>query len=231
MFSGIVEQLGEIISVTPRGRGKTLRIRSALPVSAEAGVGSADREQVGLGDSIAVMGVCLTVEAIEAPATFTLAAGAETLEKTIIGGLSAGDRVHLERALRVGDRLDGHMVQGHVDGVGIVQSMTQERESWILWLQPPPELMRYIATKGSIAISGVSLTVNEVLGDTCRINVVPFTISETLLGELSVGSRVNIEVDMIARYLERLLSARAGGGDDSGKLTFERLAQLGYRRG
>jgi riboflavin synthase len=138
MFSGIVEQFGMVTSVAPRGRGKTLQIRSPLPVSAAAGVGSADREQVGLGDSIAVMGVCLTVEAIEAPDSFTLAAGAETLETTIIGGLRAGDRVQLERALRMGDRLDGHMVQGHVDGVGIVQSMSQERESWILWLQPPP---------------------------------------------------------------------------------------------
>ncbi|MFT5679726.1 MAG: riboflavin synthase [Myxococcota bacterium] len=231
MFSGIVEQLGEIISVTPRGRGKTLRIRSALPVSAEAGVGSADREQIGLGDSIAVMGVCLTVEAIEPPHAFTLVAGAETLATTIIGGLSPGDRVHLERALRVGDRLDGHMVQGHVDGVGRVQSMSEDRESWILWLAPPAELMRYIATKGSIAINGVSLTVNEVLGETCRINVVPFTIAETLLGELSTGGSVNIEVDMIARYLERLLVARGGAGEDPGKLSFERLAQLGYRRG
>jgi riboflavin synthase len=231
MFSGIVEQLGEIISVTPRGRGRTLRVRSPLSVSPEAGVGRADRERVGLGDSIAVMGVCLTVEAIEPPSTFTLAAGAETLEKTIIGELSAGDRVHLERALRVGDRLDGHMVQGHVDGVGHVQSMRQDRESWILWLQPPAALMRYIATKGSIAINGVSLTVNEVVGETCRINVVPFTIAETLLGELSAGSPVNIEVDMIARYLERLLQGGAGDGPEAGKLTFERLAELGYRRG
>ncbi len=231
MFSGIVEQLGEVISVVPRGRGKTLQIRSPLPVSAAAGVGSADREQVGLGDSIAVMGVCLTVEAIEPPYTFTLAAGAETLETTIIGGLRAGDRVQLERALRMGDRLDGHMVQGHVDGVGIVQSLSQERESWILWLQPPPNLMRYIATKGSIAINGVSLTVNEVLSDTCRINIVPYTIIETLLGDLVSGSHVNIEVDMVARYLERLLSARSGDGEHSGKLSFERLAQLGYRSG
>lgn len=228
MFSGIIEQLGEVISVTPRGRGRTLRIRSPIAVSETAGVGQADRERIGLGDSIAVMGVCLTVEAIERPSTFTLAAGAETLDKTIIGHLSAGDRVHLERALRVGDRLDGHLVQGHVDGVGYVRSMTQERESWILWLEPPASLMRYIATKGSIAINGVSLTVNEVLGESCRINVVPYTIEETLLGTLSTGSPVNIEVDMIARYLERLLS---GGGASSGRLTFERLAELGYRRG
>ena len=123
MFSGIIEQIGTVTAVTPRGRGYTLQVRSPLTVSAEAGVGRPDRERVGLGDSIAVMGVCLTVEAIDPPHTFTLAAGAETLEKTIIGGITAGDSVHLERALRVGDRLDGHMVQGHVDGMGIVRSM------------------------------------------------------------------------------------------------------------
>ena len=120
------------------------------------------------------------------------------------------------------------MVQGHVDGVGTVRSMRQERESWILWLEPPAELMRYIATKGSIAINGVSLTVNEVVGQTCRINVVPYTVEETLLGTLASGGSVNIEVDMIARYLERLLAGR--GADDSGTLTFERLAELGYKR-
>ena len=228
MFSGIIEQVGEVISVTPRGLGKTLRIRSPLVVSPEGGVGKADREKVGLGDSIAVMGVCLTVEEIEPPHTFTLAAGAETLDKTIIGNLRAGSRVHLERALRVGDRLDGHLVQVHVDGVGYVRSMQQARESWILWLEPPAALMRYIATKGSISINGVSLTVNEIVGDACRINVVPFTIEETLLGELSTGSPVNIEVDMIARYLERLLTG--GRGAEDGRLTFERLAELGYRR-
>jgi len=228
MFSGIVEQIGTVTAVTPRGRGHTLQIRSPLTVSAEAGVGRPDRERIGLGDSIAVMGVCLTVEAISPPHTFTLAAGAETLQTTIIGDLSPGDSVHLERALRVGDRLDGHMVQGHVDGVGIVRSMRQERESWILWLEPPAELMRYIATKGSIAINGVSLTVNEVVGQTCRINVVPYTVEETLLGTLASGGSVNIEVDMIARYLERLLAGR--GADDSGTLTFERLAELGYKR-
>lgn len=228
MFSGIVEQIGTVTAVTPRGSGYTLKIRSPLTVSAEAGVGRPDRERVGLGDSIAVMGACLTVESIEPPHTFILAAGAETLHKTIIGGLCAGDRVHLERALRVGDRLDGHMVQGHVDGVGVVRSIRQERESWILWLDLPEELMRYIATKGSIAINGVSLTVNEVVGHACRINVVPYTIEETLLGRLASGSSVNIEVDMIARYLERLLAGQAG--TSPGTLTFERLAELGYKR-
>ena len=120
------------------------------------------------------------------------------------------------------------MVQGHVDGVGVVRSMRQERESWILWLDLPAALTRYIATKGSIAINGVSLTVNEVVGQTCRINVVPYTIEETLLGSLSSGSSVNIEVDVLARYLERLLDGQGTTG--TGALTFERLAELGCKR-
>ena len=228
MFSGIVETLGTVVSVAPRGNGRTLVIRSALPVApaGQAGVGRPDRERVGLGDSIACNGVCLTVEAVAAPDRFTVAAGAETLARTTTGGLRVGDRLHLERALRVGDRLDGHIVAGHVDGIGAVQAASRERESVVLHIDAPAALSRYLATKGSVTVDGVSLTVNDVQGSRFRVNVVPYTADETRLGALRPGAPVNLEVDLIARYVERL---RDPSGP-SGGLDAARMRALGYGR-
>jgi riboflavin synthase len=137
-----------------------------------------------------------------------------------------GARLHLERALRLGDRLDGHLVAGHVDGVGRVVSLAKAQESWVLWVEAPEALSRYVAEKGSIAIDGVSLTVNEVDGARFRVNIIPYTAVETRLGLLRPGDRVNLEADLIARYLERLLAGRADA--PAASLTADRLVALGF---
>ena len=223
MFSGIVEDIGTVVATTPQDEGMLLRIKTAIEVAAagEAGVGSSDRERIGLGDSIAINGVCLTVEQVNPPQEFAVLCGRETLLISKLRSIAVGSRVNLERALRVGDRLDGHMVQGHVDGIGTVVSLTDLGETWILWVEFPPDLARYIAIKGSISIDGVSLTVNELSGHQFRCNIIPYTIEETALGLLKRGSLVNLEVDVIARYLERLMSAPS-------PLNAERLRALGF---
>jgi len=224
VFSGIIEQVGTIVSIRPKGNGRTVVVRSSLPVAppGQAGVGSADRERVGLGDSIAINGACLTVDALHPPDVFEVTVGKESLQRTTLGKLKSGATVHLERALRLGDRLDGHLVQGHVDGLGVVSRARRDLESCVLWVDAPEELQRYIAVKGSICIDGVSLTVNEIAARAFRVNIVPYTADETLLGSLRVGSSVNLEVDVLSRYLERLM----GAGESN--LSRARLAALGY---
>jgi riboflavin synthase len=221
MFSGIVADLGSIVDRSPRGHGCTLQIETQFPVGGEDGV--------QLGDSIACNGVCLTAESLQPPNRFTVAAGQETLDCTTFSSLEVGSRLHLERALQVNARLDGHIVSGHVDGVGSVVSTTAEKESFVVWVEAPAELARYIAKKGSITVDGVSLTVNEVSGPKFRVNIIPFTAEHTTLCEHPPGGRVNLEVDLIARYLERMLGvdnaasegmSRAQGGamsSDGGK--------------
>ncbi len=208
MFSGIIEDIGVVNKIQTVGSGTRLWISSSLTVApaGESGVGTSDRERIGLGDSIAVFGVCLTVEDVYPPHQFVLVCGQETLYSTMLKSLKQGSKVHLERALRLGDRLDGHMVQGHADGVGTILSLEESGESWILWVRFPKVLARYIAVKGSITIAGVSLTVNEVDGQAFRCNIIPHTIKETVFHTLKSGDVVNLEVDVIARYLERMLS-------------------------
>lgn len=196
MFTGLVEDIGTLSSIRPSGAGVRLTIRSGLPL-----------DEVKLGDSIAVDGACLTAEAFE-DGGFVVVAGRETLVKTSLAGAKPGRRVHLERAMRVGDRLDGHIVQGHVDGVGTVLSMDERQESWVLWMRVPPDLTKFVAPKGSITLDGVSLTVNEVVGERCRVNIVPHTARVTRLATFRPGQRVNIEVDVLAKYVERLLQSR-----------------------
>ncbi len=210
MFTGLVEDVGTVTAVRPQGHGRVLTLQTALPL-----------DQVALGASIAVDGVCLTAEAF-GPDSFTVTAGQETLAVTTIGGLQRGRRVNLEQALRVGDRLGGHLVQGHVDGVGQVKTVTPSRESLVVWVDVPPPLRRYVAVKGSITVDGVSLTVNELAGGAFRVNLIPHTVASTTLGDRRPGDPVNLEVDLLARYVERLL-AEPGEG-----LTFERLRDLGY---
>ena len=214
--------------MTPNGGGHRIRIQSSLVVGepGAAGVGTDVRRHIGLGDSIACNGVCLTVEDVRPPNVFVVTAGSETLACSTIGALRAGDRLHLERALRLGDRLDGHLVSGHVDGVARVVSRKRMAESTILWLEFPPELSRFIAPKGSLCLDGVSLTVNEVGGARARVNVIPHTEAQTLLGARSEGSAVNIEVDLLARYVERLMV----GTDKRHQLDATRMRSLGYGR-
>jgi riboflavin synthase len=220
MFSGIIADVGTIISIAPRGHGSTLEIETGYPV------GGADGIQ--LGDSIACNGICLTAETLSPPNRFTVAAGKETLDCTTLGTFNVGDRLHMERALQVNARLDGHIVSGHVDGVGTMVSTTQDAESWILWIDAPKDLARYIAKKGSITVDGVSLTVNEVNGTQFRVNIVPFTAEHTTLCDHAVGDGVNLEVDLIARYLERMLGVdnATGGGAFQ-----ERMESLGFGDG
>jgi len=189
-----------------------LTIQTGLPI-----------EEIGVGDSIAVNGVCLTAERFER-SCFVVTAGLETMNKTSLGAVSAGSGVHLERALRVGDRLGGHFVQGHVDGLGRVNSIEEAKESWIIWVEIPEELSRYVAPKGSICIDGVSLTVNEIRERRFRVNIVPHTIEVTNMGRLGVGDSVNIEVDILAKYVERMLT----GSSERGSVTLDNLKESGF---
>lgn len=211
MFTGLIEDTGAIVGVSPRGRGLRLEIRTRLPLA-----------QVAVGDSIACDGVCLTVESCAAD-RFVVTAGAETLALTTFGAARAGTPLHLERARRVGDRLDGHIVQGHVDGVGVIHSNERIDESWVTWIDAPPDLSRYIAAKGSICVDGISLTVNEVDGARFRCNLVPHTIEVTHAGDWRAGARVNLEVDVLAKYVERLLGARPAAG-----LSLDTLEKYGF---
>ena len=226
MFSGIIEQVGQVVAVHRKGAGIELTMQSSLPVAAagKAGVGTANRTEIGLGDSIAINGVCLTVEKVTPPNRFTVVCGLETVNTSTFANISVGGKVQLERALRLGDPLDGHLVSGHIDGVGVISQISKELESTVIWLSASPSILRYIAKKGSIAIDGISLTVNEVddIAGTFRVNIIPFTTDHTLVNGYRAGSRVNLEVDMIARYVERLVSPQSGG------LTKSRLVELGF---
>ena len=212
MFTGIIEAIGTIRDMQPKGGD--LRLTLA--------VGKLDMSDVALGDSIAVNGVCLTV----LPGTgFQFFVSAETLSKTNLGALTAGRRVNCERALRVGDSLSGHMVQGHVDGIGTVTAFDPVGESRLLQVNAPAELSRYLAHKGSITVNGVSLTVNRVTdeaGGHCRfeINLIAHTLQHTALNTLRIGAHVNLEIDLIARYVERMLSL---GADQPGSSAFSKV--------
>jgi riboflavin synthase len=191
MFTGIVTAVGRIASSIPRGDGLRLRIEA----------GGLDLSDVALGDSIAIQGVCHTVVAKDA-AGFEVDTSRATLAVTT--GLEAGLDVNLEKSLRLADRLGGHLVQGHVDGVGVVTVFEDVGGSWRLEVEAPAELARYIARKGSITVDGVSLTVNAVEGARFEVNIIPHTRAVTTFRRLERGARVNVEVDMVARYLERL---------------------------
>lgn len=199
MFTGLVETVGEVVAVTPGEGSARLQIApGALPV-----------EALAPGDSVAVNGVCLTVARRDARA-FCADVSRETLDCTTLGELGPGARVNLERALALGERLGGHLVTGHVDGVACVVARTPEGDSERLAFEAPAALARYIARKGSVCVDGVSLTVNAVQGARFEVQIVPHTRGHTIVGEYRPGRRVNLEVDLLARYLERLLDAGAG---------------------
>ncbi len=203
MFTGIITGMGQIAAVHPLG--DTAAHGKRLVITPPAGY----LDDVGLGDSIALNGACMTVTSMDPAAPqFTIDISAESLDKTT--GLGAPGPINLEKALRANDRLGGHLVSGHVDGIGEVTQFAQVGESWELRVLAPRELARYLAYKGSITINGVSLTVNRIAdsADGCEvsINLIPHTVDNTALGTLKVGSRVNLELDLIARYCERMLS-------------------------
>lgn len=197
MFTGIVEDLGEV---------KDLK-RESKDVVFTFKVGNIKLKEVVLGDSISVNGTCLTVTSL-GDKTFTVDASHETLAKTNLGKLKVGKRVNLERALKAGDKLGGHIVNGHVDGVGKVKSKTKKGESFEFRFSVPKKLSKYIVEKGSIAIDGVSLTVNLVKGKDFIVNIIPFTQEATTFGNLRKGSTVNVECDIIGKYVEKFITGK-----------------------
>jgi len=208
MFTGIVSGIGRITEVAPLG-GATAASGYGLRATVETPAGYLD--DVALGDSIALQGACMTVTSFDAQAgRFSFDVSAESLAKTV--GLAAPGPVNLEKALRANDRLGGHLVSGHVDGLGRVSRFEAVGESWLLAIEMPRELGRYMAVKGSIVVNGVSLTVNTVRDEAAltevAINLIPHTLAHTTLGGLKAGAAVNLEIDLIARYVERLLASR-----------------------
>ena len=193
MFTGIVETVGEVVAAQPLGEGR--RVRIAAPWSGN----------LAIGESVAVDGCCLTVIG-RAASTFDVEAVRETLKRTIVGGYAAGRRVNLERAARLGDRLGGHLVQGHVDRVGTVRSMERREENRYITIDLPDlEDLRLIAPRGSIAVNGISLTVLDVGQRGFSVSIIPHTLEATALRTAAVGDGVNVEYDLIARYIHRIM--------------------------
>ena len=203
MFTGLVEEGGVVASVAPGGEGARLVIAA-----------SAVLDGLEVGDSVAVNGACLTAVEVTADG-FAVDAVAETLRRTNLGALAAGDRVNLERPMRLGDRLDGHLVQGHVDGVGRVAEARPEGESTVLEVTAPQDLLRYVVEKGSVAIDGVSLTVAARLPEGFSVALIPHTMAVTTLGPQAVGRAVNLEVDVVAKYVESLARPYAPPQEDA----------------
>jgi len=215
MFTGIVQALGQITAIRSTGGDSCLEIGSA-------GLGFGD---VAAGDSIAVNGVCLTAVAVAANG-FSADVSRETLGCTTIGRLGVGAPVNLEKALTPQGRLGGHIVSGHVDGIAELLSRRPDGRSERLVFRVPPPLARYIAHKGSVCLDGVSLTVNEVQGNEFGVNIIPHTAERTIMAAYRPGQQVNLEVDVVSRYLERLLSG--AGQPAEGALTLETLARAGF---
>jgi len=195
MFTGIILAKGRVTSLAERGGDLELGIDAA----------GLDVARIAIGDSVCVQGVCLTVTRKQ-DACFFADLSRETLAKTTLGKLKVGSNVNLESSLRAGDPLGGHMVSGHVDAVGNLRRVDQDARSWRLEFELPPSLTRFVAAKGSICLNGVSLTVNKAEGLRFDVNIIPHTHSVTTLGELRVGDEVNIEIDVVARYLDKLMT-------------------------
>ena len=217
MFTGIVEEIGlvERISAGANG-GKSLTICSSFAP-----------ETIALGDSIAVNGVCLTVVK-HSGGRFDVDAGPETLQRTTTGGLTAGQKVNLERAMAMGDRFGGHLVQGHVDCVGRVRQVKRRENAWDLEVEVEKELLAYVAPRGSVTVDGISLTVTGVTATTFSLSIIPHTWDVTTLGKRKVGDPVNLEMDIIARYVDRLLTARGLGEGKTKGYTEAELRAKGY---
>ena len=211
MFTGIIQAKGSIAALERRGGDVRLSVQSdGLPFAS-----------YDVGESIAVNGVCLTAVALRDDG-FDTDVSVETLDVTSLGGLGIGDSVNLEPSLSLGDRLGGHLVSGHVDCLGVVTSRTADARSIRIVVEIPDEFARYVARKGSVTVDGVSLTVNEVSATSFEVNIIPHTADVTIIGDYAVGTKVNVEVDLLARYIERLL-AKDGEG-----LSMEFLKEHGY---
>jgi riboflavin synthase len=217
MFTGIIEAIGTLEQLQHDGSVVRLGVRSDLDLSS-----------VKLGDSIAIDGVCLTVTSFDVDAgKVTFDVGPESLRVTALGRLKPGSRVHLERAMAMGGRLDGHLVQGHVDGVGKLAARRPDGDTLHLRFTAAPEILQLCIMKGSIAISGTSLTINALDDDAFEVWLIPHTLEQTVLGELKVGDEVNLENDLIGKYVQRLLGG-GGGGGATGGVTWDTLRKAGF---
>jgi riboflavin synthase len=216
MFTGIVEDKGEVLRIEYRGQEKRLTI--TLP---------SYLTEVQLGDSININGVCLTIVQ-KKEREIELDLSQETLQKTVLGELKKGDQVNLERALRLTDRLGGHIVTGHVDGMGVIIEKRGEKDFLQLRIRIPESISKYVVQKGSIAIDGISLTVNECQGGEMQMTLIPYTLEKTTLMSKKVGDRVNVETDILAKYVEKLMTQ---GGQKSGPVELSFLKEHGFIKG
>ncbi|MCR4420813.1 MAG: riboflavin synthase [Clostridia bacterium] len=216
MFTGLVEEIGKVQRLERRRLGGILAIRARKVL-----------DDLAVGDSVAVNGVCLTVTSCDQEA-FTAEVMAETLSRTNLGALEAGSKVNLERALALGGRLGGHLVTGHVDGVGTVVDRRPEGDSVWVWVEAPLELAPYLVGKGSVALDGVSLTVVERRNSVFSVSLVGHTLSHTTLGEKTVGAKVNLEIDLIARYLAGLLGLEARREPGQEGINLDLLTRYGF---
>lgn len=219
MFTGLIEGTGTLQRID------RLEADALMIVQANFDMG-----KIVLGESIAVDGACLTVVSFKGN-VFSADVSAETLSRTTLGRKPPGSRLNLERAMRAGDRLGGHIVSGHVDGIGILKDRRKEGRSLRLFFSVPPELSRYIVEKGSIAINGISLTVNGCTEDSFDVNIVPHTARETTIEEWQIGTSVNLETDIIAKYVEKMLSARtldSRGPREAGRINESFLREHGF---
>ncbi len=217
MFTGIIETVGKISAIVRRGADARVHIEAS----------ALDFSDIKLGDSIAVSGVCLTVVELAGNNMFCADVSGETLSRTTVGELNTGDAVNLEKALLPTTRLGGHLVSGHVDGVGTVRSRHDVGRSICFQIEAPKSLAKYVAEKGSICVDGVSLTVNLITGTSFELTIIPHTAAQTTLGGFQAGRRVNLEVDVLARYLERLLLGDRVA-DTKSEITREFLARYGF---
>lgn len=212
MFTGIIEELGTVVTLRREANVARLAIQAQQV-----------RDDLHIGDSLATNGVCLTVERIEASQLW-LSMMPETLKRTTLGQLKPGEKVNLERALPVTGRLGGHILAGHVDGIGVLERTSGVGEEHVITVTMPTELARFVAPKGSIAVDGISLTVVDAERAWFSVSLIRHTLGVTTLAQRVVGSHVNLEVDLLARYLDRLLTTR----EEHGGLTLERMRELGY---
>jgi riboflavin synthase len=220
MFTGIIEGLGTITAIHPSGQGSRFSITSDF-----------DLAGTRIGDSIAVNGACLTAVILEGR-RFTVDVSPETLKRSILGGVKIGERVNLERALRLSDRLDGHLVSGHVDGVGTLQTRKTLANAIVITFKVPEVLSRYMIEKGSVAVDGTSLTVNRRDSTSFDVSIIPHTAGLTTIGLKKVGDKVNIETDMIGKYVERFIlnpgPAEGKAGNSDGGIDMALLAKSGF---
>ncbi|MGE5255435.1 MAG: riboflavin synthase [Hyphomicrobiales bacterium] len=217
MFTGIIEGLGRIAAIRPSGQGKRLSVEADFDLSG-----------IKIGDSISVSGACLTAVQITAR-RFEVDVSPETLARTTLGAARVGERVNLERALRLSDRIDGHLVSGHIDDTGVIDGREAAGNAVIVTVSVPVALTRFMIVKGSVAVDGISLTINSLEPDRFTVSIIPHTVELTTIGFKRKGERVNVETDMIGRYVEKFLSAKQDRpGPSSSGVTVDLLAKAGY---